>query len=69
MHLPSLGYGIDRTVEEASIQLVNVKMFGGGTRKWFVKKQRKQKPAKSVCQETLQPHEEEMGSEDSETEP
>uniref|UniRef100_A0AAZ3P2C2 Tight junction protein ZO-1-like n=1 Tax=Oncorhynchus tshawytscha TaxID=74940 RepID=A0AAZ3P2C2_ONCTS len=45
MHLPSLGYCIDKAVEEALV----LKMFESGTKKWFVKKQQRQKPARSVA--------------------
>lgn len=42
MHLPSLGNFVERTVEEVLVGLPNLKMFGSGSRRWFVKKQKKQ---------------------------
>ncbi|XP_028971093.2 tight junction protein ZO-1 isoform X4 [Esox lucius] len=44
----SLSRCIERTVEEALVQLVSLKMFGSGAKKWFITKQKKQKPARST---------------------
>ncbi|KAK7891034.1 hypothetical protein WMY93_022997 [Mugilogobius chulae] len=42
MHLSSFGTSVDRALEEALVGVLNGKMFGSGTKKWFVKKQRRQ---------------------------
>ena len=42
MHLPSFGNCVDRAVEESLVAFLNLKMFGSGTKKWFVKKQKRQ---------------------------
>lgn len=42
MRLPSLGTCVDRAVEEVLEGLLNLKMFGSGTKKWFVRKQKRQ---------------------------
>lgn len=42
MHLPAFGNCVDRAVEDVLAGVVNLKMFGSGTKKWFVKKQRRQ---------------------------
>lgn len=42
MHLTSLGTCVDKAVEELLVGLLNVKMFGSGTKKWFVKRQKRQ---------------------------
>lgn len=42
MHLPSFGNCVDRAVEEVLVGLLNLKMFGSGTKRWFVRKQRRQ---------------------------
>ncbi|XP_068170080.1 tight junction protein ZO-1 isoform X6 [Antennarius striatus] len=51
MHLPSFGNSVDRGVEEVLVGLLNLKMFGSGTKKWFVKKQKRQqqKPVRKPC--------------------
>lgn len=42
MHLPSLGNCADRAAEEVLVGFLNLKMFGSGSKKWFVKKQKRQ---------------------------
>ncbi|XP_030588419.1 tight junction protein ZO-1 isoform X1 [Archocentrus centrarchus] len=42
MHLPSFGNYFDRAVEEVLVGFLNLKMFGSGTKRWFVKRQRRQ---------------------------
>ncbi|KAF6738849.1 hypothetical protein FQA47_005840 [Oryzias melastigma] len=42
MRLPSLGNCVDTAVEEVLVEFFNLKMFGSGTKKWFVKKQKRQ---------------------------
>ncbi|XP_035013518.1 tight junction protein ZO-1 isoform X2 [Hippoglossus stenolepis] len=42
MHLPSFGTCVDRAVEEVLVGLLSLKMFSSGTKKWFVKKQKRQ---------------------------
>ncbi|XP_074532844.1 tight junction protein 1 isoform X5 [Halichoeres trimaculatus] len=42
MHLTSLGTCVDKALEELLVGLLNVKMFGSGTKKWFVKRQKRQ---------------------------
>ncbi|XP_041650535.1 uncharacterized protein LOC121514478 [Cheilinus undulatus] len=42
MHLTSFGTCVDKAVEELLVGLLDVKMFGSGTKKWFVKKQKRQ---------------------------
>lgn len=51
MRLPSFGNCVDRTVEDILVGLLNLKMFGSGTRKWFVKKQKRQhqRPGRRPC--------------------
>ncbi|XP_072290617.1 tight junction protein 1 isoform X10 [Eucyclogobius newberryi] len=41
MHLSSFGTSVDRALEEALVGVLNGKMFGSGTKTWFVKKQRR----------------------------
>ncbi|XP_049330561.1 tight junction protein ZO-1 isoform X1 [Astyanax mexicanus] len=43
MHFPFFGKFVDRTVEEVLGLRLGGKMFGSGTRKWFVRKNKKQK--------------------------
>ncbi|XP_064192046.1 tight junction protein ZO-1-like isoform X8 [Anguilla rostrata] len=40
MYFPLLDYCVERTVEEVLVVLLYLKMFGSGTRKWFVKGQK-----------------------------
>ncbi|XP_057693866.1 tight junction protein ZO-1 isoform X2 [Corythoichthys intestinalis] len=42
MHLPSFGKCADRAVEEVLEGLLNLKMFGSGKKKWFVRKHKRQ---------------------------
>lgn len=51
MRLPSLGNCVDRAVEEVLVGLLNLKMFGSGSKKWFVKKQKRQpqRPGRRPC--------------------
>ncbi|KAJ0069159.1 hypothetical protein NL108_003070 [Boleophthalmus pectinirostris] len=42
MHLASFGTSVDRALEEVLVGVLNGKMFGSGSKKWFVKKQRRQ---------------------------
>ncbi|XP_051239025.1 tight junction protein ZO-1 isoform X8 [Dicentrarchus labrax] len=49
MHLPSFGNCVDRAVEEVLVGLLSLKMFGSGTKKWFVKKQKRQRPGRRPC--------------------
>ncbi|XP_069383845.1 tight junction protein ZO-1 isoform X8 [Paralichthys olivaceus] len=42
MHLPSFGTCVDRAVEEVLVGLLSLKMFSSGTKKWFVRKQKRQ---------------------------
>lgn len=51
MHLPSFGNCVDRAVEEVLVGLLNLKMFGSGTKKWFLKKQKRQqhRPGRRPC--------------------
>lgn len=42
MRLPSLGNCVDTAVEEVLVEFFNLKMFGSGTKKWFVKRQKRQ---------------------------
>lgn len=42
MHPPPFGNCVDRAVEEVLVGLLNLKMFGSGTKKWFVKRQKRQ---------------------------
>ncbi|CAL1594926.1 unnamed protein product [Knipowitschia caucasica] len=42
MHLSTLGTSVDRALEEALAGVFGGKMFGSGTKRWFVKKQRRQ---------------------------
>ncbi|KAM9754032.1 tight junction protein 1 isoform 5-T5 [Menidia menidia] len=42
MHLPSFGNCPDRAVEEVLVGFFNLKMFGSGTKRWFVRKQKRQ---------------------------
>lgn len=46
MHLPSVGNCIDRAVEEVLVSLLKLKMFGSGTRRWFVRRQKRQQHQK-----------------------
>lgn len=43
MHLLYFGNRVDRAAEDVLAGLFNWKMFGSGTKKWFVKKQKRQK--------------------------
>ncbi|XP_005929231.1 tight junction protein ZO-1 isoform X2 [Haplochromis burtoni] len=47
MHLPSFGNYFDRAVEEVLVDFLNSKMFGSGTKRWFVKRQRRQQQQRS----------------------
>lgn len=47
MHLPSFGNYFDRAVEEVLVGFLNSKMFGSGTKRWFVKRQRRQQQQRS----------------------
>ncbi|XP_074488703.1 tight junction protein 1 isoform X13 [Sebastes fasciatus] len=51
MHLPSSFRScVDRTVVEVLVGLLNLKMFGSGTKRWFVKRQkRQQRPGRRPC--------------------
>lgn len=49
MHLPSFGNCVDRAVEEVLVGLLNLKMFGSGTKKWFVKKQKRHPQHRRPC--------------------
>lgn len=51
MHLPSFGNCVDRAVEDVLVGFLNLKMFGSGTKKWFVKKQKRQqqRPGRRPC--------------------
>lgn len=51
MHLPSFGTCADRAVHDVLVGLLNLKMFGSGTKKWFVKRQKRQqqRPGKRPC--------------------
>ncbi|XP_047189061.1 tight junction protein ZO-1 isoform X2 [Scophthalmus maximus] len=42
MHLPSFGSCVDRAVEDVLVGFLSLKMFGSGTKKWFVRKQKRQ---------------------------
>ena len=42
MHLPSFGNCVDRAAEEVLVGFFKLKMFGSGTKKWFVRKQKRQ---------------------------
>ena len=42
MHLLSLETCVDRAVEEVLEGLLNLKMFGSGTKRWFVRRQKRQ---------------------------
>lgn len=42
MRLPSFENCVDRAVEEVLVGFFNLKMFGSGTKKWFVKKEKRQ---------------------------
>ncbi|XP_063757358.1 tight junction protein ZO-1 isoform X3 [Eleginops maclovinus] len=42
MHLPSFGKCVDGAGDKVLLGLLNSKMFGSGTKKWFVKKQKRQ---------------------------
>lgn len=46
MRLPSIGNCIDRAVEEVLVSLLKLKMFGSGTRRWFVRRQKRQQHQK-----------------------
>ncbi|XP_047453110.1 tight junction protein ZO-1 isoform X6 [Mugil cephalus] len=41
MHLPSLGNCADRAAEEVLVGFLNLKMFGSGSKKWFVRRQKR----------------------------
>ncbi|XP_063335548.1 tight junction protein ZO-1 isoform X3 [Pelmatolapia mariae] len=47
MHLPSFGNYFDRAVEDVLVGFLNSKMFGSGTKRWFVKRQRRQQQQRS----------------------
>ncbi|XP_061773293.1 tight junction protein ZO-1-like isoform X10 [Nerophis ophidion] len=47
MHLPSLGKCADKAVEDVLGSLLSLKMFGSGTKKWFVRKQKRQQVHRS----------------------
>ncbi|XP_055365762.1 tight junction protein ZO-1 isoform X4 [Betta splendens] len=42
MHLPSFGDCVDTTVDQLLLGVLNLKMFGSGTKKWFAKKPKRQ---------------------------
>lgn len=42
MRLPSFGNSVDRGVEEFLVSLLNFRMFGSGSKKWFLKSQKRQ---------------------------
>ncbi|KAK2842413.1 hypothetical protein Q5P01_012613 [Channa striata] len=47
MHLPAFGNCVDRAVEEVLVGVLNLKMFGSGTKRWFVKKPKRQQQQRS----------------------
>ena len=51
MHLPSFGKCVDGAVDEVLLDLLKSKMFGSGTKRWFVKKQKRhyQRPGRRPC--------------------
>ncbi|KAI9529609.1 hypothetical protein NQZ68_007847 [Dissostichus eleginoides] len=51
MHLPSFGKCVDGAVDEVLLDLLKSNMFGSGTKRWFVKKQKRQyqRPGRRPC--------------------
>ncbi|KAI4826183.1 hypothetical protein KUCAC02_021824 [Chaenocephalus aceratus] len=51
MHLPSFGKCVDGAVDQVLLDLLKSKMFGSGTKRWFVKKQKRQyqRPGRRPC--------------------
>ncbi|XP_058500806.1 tight junction protein ZO-1 isoform X5 [Solea solea] len=43
MHLPSFRNCVDRSVDEVLVDFLSLEMFGSGSKKWFVEKQKRQK--------------------------
>ena len=44
MHLPPLGQWVDRAAEELLLGLLQVRMLGSGSRKWFVRRKQRKQP-------------------------
>ncbi|XP_013876951.1 uncharacterized protein LOC106526812, partial [Austrofundulus limnaeus] len=47
MRLLSFGNCVDRAAEEVLVGFLDLKMFSGGTKKWFARKQKRQQPQKA----------------------
>lgn len=47
MRLLSFGNCVDRAAEEVLVGFLDLKMFGGSTKKWFARKQKRQQPQKA----------------------
>lgn len=47
MRLLSFGTCVDRAVEDVLVEFFELRMFSSGTKKWFVRKQKRQQPQKT----------------------